>query len=314
MMATTDEQKTYKFAQLGKWNLIKKLGTGATSRVYLAYDPVNKKYSAVKVIKRLNYKYIELTKAEFQLQSTLSHPHILSVIDYHETITLTDAEDKDQTVTAMVLENACGGDILKLIEKIGIFPEALARTYFHQIIDAIEYLSKRGIAHRDIKPENIMLDSDCCIKISDFGCASTIPANGLFKDPCGTSKYFPPEVHAGYEYRGIDVDLFATGIVVFCMVVGHMPFTKAAASDYLYSNFSTNKTKSFWRSHEDVQKKKNYEKGINMDFRNLITRMFDPTPSKRMKISEIKRSTWYNGPVLDRSEVISVIKSSLKKK
>ena len=313
-MFSTEEKKVVKYAQLDKWKLIKKLGDGATSRVFLGYDSVNKKYAAIKVLKKLDFQSIELARNEFKTQSALSHPHILSVHNFYETITLIDAENKSMTVTAIAQEAAAGGDILKLMDLIGVFPESLARTYFHQLIDAIEYMSKAEIAHRDIKPENILLDADFCIKLSDFGCVGKCPPKKYFTTAAGTSKYFPPEVHAGLVYQGVDVDLFATAIVLFCMVIGHMPFSKATESDTLYWHFTTGNVKRFWKAHEELLKQQKLDQHINPDFCKLITRMLYPNPSKRIKIEEIKKSAWYNGPILQRSEIIGAIRAKGKKK
>ena len=67
----------------------------------------------------------------------------------------------------IILEHAQGGDILNLIDTIGIFSEKLARTYLHQIIDSIEYFHKNEIAHRNIKSENIILNGSFCLKLAD---------------------------------------------------------------------------------------------------------------------------------------------------
>ena len=309
-----DYDKKVKYAQLGQWNLIKKLGAGATSRVYLAYDPMTKKSCAIKVLKRVESKYIDMVKNEVKLQSSLVHPNILGVQDFHEAIVLTDAEDKVQTVTAIVLEHARGGDILKLIDSIGIFPERLARTYFQQLIDAIEYLHKNEVAHRDIKPENIMLDGDYCLKLADFGCANKYTGRKYFKTPAGTSKYFPPEVHAGLNYEGIAVDLFAAAIVAFCMAIGHMPFSKAVESDSLYGLLVGGKSKRFWKIHEEILKESGEMKGISSDLKDLMTKMLDPSPVKRMTIEEIKKSAWFKGPKLDKAEIVAAIKAKGRKK
>lgn len=308
-----DYDKNVKYATIGKWNLMKKLGSGATSRVYLAYA-LSKKYAAIKVIKRLDAKYTEMVRNEVKLQSSLVHPNILGVQDFHEAIVLTDAEDKVQTVTAVVLDHARGGDILKLIDTIGIFPERLARTYFRQLIDSIEYLHKNEVAHRDIKPENIMLDGDYCLRLADFGCANKYTGRKYFKTPAGTSKYFPPEVHGGQTYEGIAVDLFAAAIVAFCMAVGHMPFSKAVETDSLYGLLYAGKAKHYWKVHEEILRGHSDEKAINADFKDLMTRMLDPNPSKRMTIEEIKKSAYYNGSKLEKSEIVAAIKAVKGKK
>lgn len=305
-----DYNKKIKYATLGKWSLMKKLGSGATSRVYLGYNPTTHQQAAIKVLKRIDPKYLSVVKNEVQIQASLNHPNLLGVQELHESTVLIDAEDKVQTVTAVILDTAKGGDVLILIEKIGIFPERLARTYFHQLIDSLDYLHKSGFAHRDIKPENIMLDEDYCVKLADFGCAAKYIDRKAFKTAAGTSKYFPPEEHVGFTYEGPAADLFATAIVVFCMVIGHMPFGRAIESDSLYNMIIKGKAKSFWKAHEDILKERAGDKAtISNDFKELMTKMFDFNPSKRMTIEDIKKNTWFNGPILTRSEIIKTIKA-----
>ena len=285
------------YATLGDWSLMKKLGSGATSRVYLAYNTNTRRYAAIKVLKKMSQKTLPLIKNEVSVQGALNHVYLLNIQKYHESIVLTDAEGRSQAVTAVVLDLARGGDILKLIEKIGVFPEQLARTYLHQLVEALEYLEKQKIAHRDIKPENIMLDEDYCVKLADFGCAGDYADRKYFKTPCGTSKYFPPEEHLKLPYEGKVVDIFAVAVVLFAMAVGHMPFSKAVEEDSLYAMLIDGKAKNFWKAHEDILKDSRISMKISNDFKDMMTRMLDPMPERRLTVEEIKKSAWYKGSV-----------------
>ena len=302
--------KDTKYATLDKWSLLQTLGSGATAKVFLAYDSVARKYAAIKVLKRVDSKTMPYIKNEVKLQQGLNHQFHLKVQNFHESVVLTDADNKSQTVTAIVVDLARGGDILKLIEKIGVFPEPLARTYLHQLVDALECLQQNKITHRDIKPENIMLDEDFCVKVADFGCAVDYSARSQkFRTPAGTSKYFPPEEHMTLPYDGAAADLFATAIVVFAMAVGHMPFGKATETDSLYSMLVKGKAKSFWKAHESILKESGSKVVISSEFKDLMTKMFDPTPSKRMTTDDVKKSAWYKGATLERAEIVKAIKS-----
>lgn len=308
-MSTSSQCKNdFKPVQFGKWTLLKILGTGATSTVYLGFDPETERYAAVKVFKKLDPRSLPAVKNEMYIQMMLRHEHVLKFQEYYDNATHYDQEGRNNLVTSFVIDYAKGGDILLLIQKIGVFPERLARTYFHQLISVLEYLHKNFITHRDIKPENIMLDADYCIKLSDFGCASKFSASRSFRTPIGTSKYFPPEEHLNLPYEGPAADLFATAIVVFAMVVGHMPFMKATPEDGLYSLIYRGKAQVFWTKHEEIARSKGVTRMPNKDFKTLMTKMFDPNPSKRLTIPEIKKSAWYNGTTLQKHEIAKLLK------
>lgn len=303
------KEKNIKYASLGKWNLLQKLGSGATSRVYLGYDPVARCCAAIKVLKKLEPKYLSIIENEVSIQSSVKHPNILGVQNMYKSVVLTDAEDKVQKVSAVILDFAQGGDVLALIQSIGKFPESLARTYFRQIINALEHLHKNEIAHRDIKPENILLDQYYNIKISDFGCAARYTNRKIFIESAGTSKYFPPEEHTGV-YNGAAADLFACGIVLFCMSIGHMPFSKAIEEDSMYGSLWKGKPKSFWKHHENILKEQEDSRlNISSGLKGLLTAMLDPNPAKRPIIEDIKMSSFYKGSTLDKSEIRKLIKS-----
>ena len=297
-----------KQVRIGKWSLLEVLGTGATSTVYLGYDPETRKYAAIKLFKKIEPRNISAVKNEMQIQSSLKHEYILRLQEYYDDFS---EQSKGMVTASFVVDYARGGDILWLIQTIKVFPERLARTYFHQLIDALEYMHKNSIAHRDIKPENIMLDDNYCIKLADFGCAAKFSPSRCFNTPIGTSKYFPPEEHLGIPYEGPAADLFATAIVLFAMVVGHMPFIKAVPDDNIYSLLFRGKIQAFWSKHEEIAKTKGMLKGLNKDFKNLLTKMLDPNPSKRPTLQEVKKSTWYNGPVLQRTEITRQVKELL---
>jgi len=86
------------------------------------------------------------------------------------------------------------------------------------------------MCHRDIKPENILLDKDFNIKLCDFGFAHSLEGRegkNTLKTVCGTESYMAPEIFLDKKYNGSVVDLFASGIVLFIMMAGTPPFSKA---------------------------------------------------------------------------------------
>jgi len=99
-------------------------------------------------------------------------------------------------------------------------------------MEGIEFLHKRKIAHRDLKPENLLLDKDCkTIKIVDFG-LSNIYADAEGNDimlatACGSPCYAAPEMVEGSKYVGYTVDVWSSGITLYAMICGYLPFEES---------------------------------------------------------------------------------------
>ena len=115
------------------------------------------------------------------------------------------------------------GDLFDFIANTGGLSEFFARRVMFQLFNAINYMHLKGIVHRDIKLENIVLDRDFNIKIIDFGMSSSyLNKDGtLFHSQvCGTHGYMAPELEASQKYQGIQVDMFALGVLMFIIIAG----------------------------------------------------------------------------------------------
>lgn len=85
-------------------------------------------------------------------------------------------------------------------------------------------MKKINVAHRDLKPENILLTYNNSLKIVDFGLSNTYKKGELLKTPCGSPCYAAPEMIQGERYDGIKVDIWSSGIILFAMLNGYLPF------------------------------------------------------------------------------------------
>jgi 5'-AMP-activated protein kinase catalytic alpha subunit len=89
----------------------------------------------------------------------------------------------------------------------------------------MDYLHSKNIAHRDLKPENLLLDSEKkVIKIVDFGLSNQFEDGSTLITACGSPCYAAPEMIAGKRYKGIDVDIWSSGVTLYAMLVGYLPF------------------------------------------------------------------------------------------
>lgn len=159
---------------LGEYSLLKMLGKGAFSKVFLGEHMETGKLYALKVIdktkKDSEMDFNALAEKEIEITREISHPNIIKMYDSStsEFITITET-GRQKEVNYLALEMAPEGELFDLIYQTGPFTERTARFYFLQLLDALEYLQGIGISHCDIKLNNVLLDADFNLKLSDFG-------------------------------------------------------------------------------------------------------------------------------------------------
>ena len=183
--------------------------------------------------------------------SLLEHPNIVRLKYFGEDIYVNEEKGTQKNVFFIAIELAKGGELFDFLSISGKFSEPMARYYFKQLMDGIEYCHRNKICHRDLKPENLLLDADYNLKIADFGFAREVSGDfgdGLLSTRCGTLPYMAPEIHQAKKYSGQSVDLFAAAIILFVMVAQHQPFSQATEDDAFYKCFFKNRSDIFWKT------------------------------------------------------------------
>jgi 5'-AMP-activated protein kinase catalytic alpha subunit len=137
------------------------------------------------------------------------------------------------------------------------------------LINGIEYISKLGIVHRDLKPENLMLDYKNTLKIVDFGLSNTYRPGETLKTPCGSPCYAAPEMIKGENYEGINVDIWSSGVILFAMVCGCLPFEDKNTSN-LYKKIISGKYVT--------------SNGLSSACKSLLAGVLEVDPTKRLTI------------------------------
>ena len=121
-------------SQLGKYTLLRTLGSGANSKVKLGQDKTSGSYYAVKILKKgnpnLDHKFLELVLTEVQTMSTLSHPNIVNLIEYSKDGIVEKENGSKEPVIYIALELATGGELFDYVAITGKFDEATSRFYF----------------------------------------------------------------------------------------------------------------------------------------------------------------------------------------
>jgi len=268
------------------------IGKGATSVVRLAHkwDRTEEKLYAVKEFRKRRKnesekEYVKKLTAEFCISSTLHHPNIVETVDL--------VQDENQH-WCEVMEFCPGGDLYAAIKKGGMSPSE-AECCFKQILHGISYLHSQGVAHRDIKPENLFFDTKGHLKIGDYG-ASTVyrlpwektvhMSTGL----CGSEPYIAPEQFMGKPYDARLVDIWACGIVYYCLHFQELPWRAAQpATDQLYSAYVA----ACSSPHQAVASCPPTINNLNpRACRSLIRKMLEPDPTHRSTIEEVMAHAW----------------------
>jgi serine/threonine protein kinase len=206
--------------QIGKFQLLRELGKGASATVHLALDTFSGNEVALKVLDAEIVKSPDFDRTttmqfmtEASLAGKLSHPHIVSILEASVT------EDSGY----IALEYVPGGDLFQYTTPGKLLtPEDAIQVAF-KCCGALDYAFRQGIVHRDIKPANIMVVSGTDIKVTDFGAAFLRTATGAQLEAIGSPSYMSPEQTRGepLDYRS---DMFTLGGVLYQLFTGQRPF------------------------------------------------------------------------------------------
>ena len=216
--------------KVGKYEIIKELGKGATSAVYQAYDPFQNRQVAIKVVfpealgdKEHGRRYKKLFVTEASLAGKLSHPHIVAIYDA--------AADEDGSY--IVMEYVDGTTLEQYTRHDNLLPIQKIVEIVYKCARALEYASRQGVIHRDIKPANILLAGESDIKISDFGAALTVAAETTQVSGIGSPAYMSPE-QVKEQQLTYQTDIFSLGVVMFQLLTGRLPFKGANNYSMIY--------------------------------------------------------------------------------
>jgi len=203
----------------GRYRLLEILGDGGTARVFRAQDERLGRIVAVKILHQQYLgqpDFVRRFQQEAQLAAGLTHPNIVSIYDV----------DRDDDTYYIVMEYVEGGSLKRLIVRDAPLPLSTVIPLMRELGQALDVAHGRGIIHRDIKPENILLTPDHTVKVSDFGIARALTTAGQTATGMvlGSVSYFSPEQAQGQPATA-ESDLYSSGIVLYEMLTGRLPFT-----------------------------------------------------------------------------------------
>ena len=215
--------------KIGKYEIIAPLGKGAMGVVYKAFDPMIKRFVALKTI------HLGFTEPpdddialrfhrEAQSAGNLNHQNIVGIYEY--------GEDAGRAFIAM--QYVEGQTLVNLFKRKHRFSLSDIQLILTSVLAALDYSHRAGVIHRDIKPGNIMLDSTGTVKVMDFGIAriesSELTQTGTI---LGTPGYMSPEQLLG-ETVDLRSDLYSAGIVLYELLTGERAFTGSSFASVIY--------------------------------------------------------------------------------
>jgi eukaryotic-like serine/threonine-protein kinase len=223
--------------QLGKYPLVREIGTGATSCVYLARDPFNGRDVAIKVFlfekdadpqtERMKHKGFV---AEASLAGKLNHPHIVEIYD----------AVVEPGHSYLVMEYVAGPTLEAHASVSTLLPLHKVVEIIFKSIRALEYAFQHGIIHRDIKPGNILLSEKGETKVSDFGASfqsrpghTTTQITGI-----GSPAYMSPE-QVRMEPLNQQTDIYSLGVTMYRLLTGRLPYTATTQAALAYAILNT---------------------------------------------------------------------------
>uniref|UniRef100_A0AAR5P7Q3 Protein kinase domain-containing protein n=1 Tax=Dendroctonus ponderosae TaxID=77166 RepID=A0AAR5P7Q3_DENPD len=280
---TLQDTKSKKLYIIGNYRFSEKLlGKGNFARVEEAMHTILNVKVAVKIMD------VNQIKEDYVIRNLCREAKIMAKLNHPCVCALYQTMQRSDNVYYLVTELASGGDLCSFVkeQRGGRLEERPTRIYARQFVSALAHMHQLGVVHRDLKMENVMLNSaQTQIKIVDFGLSNFYSPEEPLKTHCGSPEYAAPELFiTGMKY-GSEVDLWSLGIILYGMVVGHLPFVSNRNEQ-----LSSQDRRKRLVSQISKGLRSSHRKDLSIfspDFRNMISRMLIPDVTKRISIKDV---------------------------
>lgn len=298
-----DDEHGVSMHRINQYTVKQEIGRGSFGAVHLAVDQYGKEYAVKEFSKsRLrkraqsnllrqshqkkglgrilpfdrannNSRPFDLIKEEIAIMKKLNHNNVVNLIEV--------LDDPHEDTLYMVLEMCKKGIVMQvgLDDRAEPYSDDACRCWFRDMILGIEYLHAQGIIHRDIKPDNCLVTEDDVLKIVDFGVSEMFEksSNMSTTKSAGSPAFMPPELCVAKHgpISGRAADIWSMGVTLYCLRYGQIPFEKQGMLE-LYDSI-----------RQDQVPLNNEKDGV---FRELMTRLLEKDPDKRITMAELRVS------------------------
>ena len=240
----------------------------------------------------------------------LNHPNIITILEAKEETKSITGDGPLFTYSYIVMEYAPYGDFLSLFTKMHLrLDEKLVRTFFHQLVEGVEYLHSNGISHMDLKPDNLLIGKDYQLKIADFDLA--YKEGDMYIRSRGTKHYRAPEILRSQCKDPKKADIYSLAIILFIFKTnGRFPQKEGEFHKEmdLYALLQ-NDIDMFWENHAELL-------GLPIeffspDFKELFYIMTREDPEERATIADIKKSSWYRRETYNQEQLKDIMRKAL---
>lgn len=262
-------EKKYRAFFLGKYRILRLIGSGGMSFVYLAEHKLMHKQRAIKVLPKKRVKdssYLARFHLEAQATSQLDHPNIVRCYDV----------DNEGDTHYIVMEFIEGKDLNTIVKQEGPLPLELACNYIAQSAEGLAHAHEKGLIHRDVKPANLLVDTKGILKILDLGLALfsdneqaslTVEHN---ENVLGTADYLAPEQARNSHKIDHKADIYGLGCSLYFVLTGRPPFPEGTLAQRI--------AKHQTEMPEDIRK---LRPDCPRDLADICMKMMQKRPEKR---------------------------------
>ena len=281
------------------YNIIRFLGRGTNSKVYLVTNINDNNQYAAKIEKEQNHfgiKFEKFFKNELQMAtmaSGLNNPNIIN-LKRHGVGTLNNHGKITNNVHYWILEYCPNGD-LEMYSRLGRFTERQAKYIFKKILLGVQALHDAGYCHRDLKLNHILLDQNFSPKITGFLFTTLFKQNNQpieLREFLGALRNLSPQIHLHRPYNGEKADIFNLGQILINLVTSRDGFYTSVPNDDCYKFIVKKNFVSYWNHWDNFSKDNN--KHYSEDFKDLYISMISFKENDRPTIVQILNHHWFD--------------------
>ena len=265
--------------RLGPYRILRPLGQGGMSKVFLAEHEMMHRRSAIKVLPSKYQEDADLLSRfllEARAVAALDHPNIVRAYDFNKDVRY------GKEIHYLVMEYVEGSDLRRMVEDQGPLDCRKAADFISQAAEGLAHAHAAGFVHRDIKPANLLVDPHGVLKILDLGLATFTfeaeqtfnPAEGA-QSAVGTADYVSPE--QVIDSRNVDgrADIYSLGLTFYYLLTGHRPFPKPTIMEVLMAH-RTEKPEPISKFRPDMP----------LDLEAIIDKMTAKSPQQRYQTAK----------------------------